>query len=290
MLIQSTDQNRTRLLLGYIQFRADYFSERLDSMEMPVSWSESTSKRNRGHILDYPYLFSPECLITFFRSINFAKMSRMFEESSSLKTRMSAIVDPGSLVANPHHKIVLQDMLKVASSKYLILDISRENVLRDAFDQLWRRQKRELLRPLKVHLGELSGEEGFDSGGVQQEFFRMAIAECMDPKYGAFAIDDRTRMAWFVPGSVVEEWKFELMGVLVSLAVYNGLTLPVTFPKALYRKLLGEPVEELYHIADGWPALASGLMSLLEWNEANGPVEDVFARTYEFSVPNIGVT
>ncbi|RFU81091.1 hect domain-containing [Trichoderma arundinaceum] len=287
-LISTMYQNRTRLLLGDIQFRADYFSERLDSMEMPVAWAESVSTRNRGHILDYPYLFSPECLITFFRSINFAKMSRMFEESSSLKTRMSAIVDPGSLVANPHHKIVLQDMLKVASSKYLILDIGRENVLRDAFDQLWRRERRELLRPLKVHLGEQSGEEGFDSGGVQQEFFRVAIAECMDPKYGAFAVDDRTRMAWFVPGSVVEEWKFELIGVLVSLAVYNGLTLPVTFPKALYRKLLGEPVEELYHIADGWPALASGLMSLLEWNEKDGQVEDIFARTYEFSVPNIG--
>ncbi|KAL7919061.1 hypothetical protein ACQKWADRAFT_302492 [Trichoderma austrokoningii] len=287
-LISTMYQNRTRLLLGDVHFRADYFSERLDSMEMPVAWAESAPKRNRGHILDYPYLFSPECLVTFFRSINFAKMSRMFEESSSLKTRMSAIVDPGSLVANPHHKIVLQDMLKVASSKYLVLDISRENVLRDAFDQLWRRQRRELLRPLKVHLGELSGEEGFDSGGVQQEFFRMAIAECMDPKYGAFTIDDRTRMAWFIPGSVVEEWKFELMGVLVSLAVYNGLTLPVTFPRALYRKLLGEPVEELYHIADGWPALASGLMSLLEWNEEDGAVEDIFARTYEFSVPNIG--
>ncbi|UKZ83074.1 hypothetical protein TrVFT333_010875 [Trichoderma virens FT-333] len=287
-LISTMYQNRSRLLLGDIQFRADYFSERLDTMEMPVSWAESRAPRNKGHMLDYPYLFSPECLVTFFRSINFAKMSRMFEESSSLKTRMSAIVDPGSLVANPHHKIVLQDMLRVASSKYLVLDIGRENVLRDAFDQLWRRERRELLRPLKVHLGEQSGEEGFDSGGVQQEFFRVAIAECMDPKYGAFSIDDRTRMAWFVPGSVVEEWKFELMGVLVSLAVYNGLTLPVTFPRALYRKLLGEPVEELYHIADGWPALASGLMSLLEWNEKDGQVEDIFARTYEFSVSNIG--
>ncbi|KAK5996599.1 Ubiquitin-protein ligase E3A [Cladobotryum mycophilum] len=287
-LIATMYENRNVLLLGDIQFRVDYFSERLDGMEIPVAWADLVSTREKGHIMDYPYLFSPEALVTFFRSINFSRMSRMFEESSSLKTRMNAIVDPGSLITNPHHKVVLQDMLKTASSKYLVLDIGRDNVLRDAFDQLWRRQQRELLRPLKVHLGEDRGEEGFDSGGVQQEFFRMAVAECLDPKYGAFVVDDRTRMAWFTPGSIVEEWKFELVGLLVSLAVYNGLTLPVTFPKALYRKLLGEPVEELYHIADGWPELASGLMTLLEWNEKDGAVEDVFARTYEFSVPGIG--
>lgn len=201
---------------------------------------------------------------------------------------MDAIVKTGSLITNPHHKVVLQDMFKTAASKYLILEVSRENVLRDAFDQLWRREHRELLRPLKVHLGEGSGEEGFDSGGVQQEFFRMAIAECLDPQYGAFTVDERTRMAWFVPGSIVEIWKFELIGLLMSLAIYNGLTLPITFPKALYRKLLGQSVSELHHIADGWPDLASGLTTLVEWDERDGLVEDVFARTYEFSVSAFG--
>jgi hypothetical protein len=215
-------------------------------------------------------------------------MSKTYEESSSLQTRMEAIVRPGSLITNPHHKVVLQDLLRTASAKYLILDIGRKNVLRDAFDQLWRREQRELLRPLKVHLGEDAGEEGFDSGGVQQEFFRMAISESLDPIYGAFNVDERTRMAWFVPGSVVETWRFELMGVLVSLALYNGLTLPVTFPRALYRKLLGCPVTELHHIADGWPELVSGLTTLLEWDESNGLVEDVFSRTYDFSVSAFG--
>lgn len=277
------------LLLGDIQFRVDYFSERLDAMEVPVAWIDFASSRQRHHILDHPYLFSAETLVSFFRSINFSRMSRTFEESSSLKTRMTAIVDPGSLVTNTHHKHVLQDLLKTASSRYLVLAISRDNVLRDAFDQLWRRQERELLRPLKVHLGEgAGGEEGFDSGGVQQEFFRMAIAECLDPKYGAFTVDERTRMTWFVPGSLVEEWKFEMIGLLMSLAIYNGLTLPITFPKALYRKLLGQPVEELYHIADGWPDLANGLTALQEWDEKDGLVEDIFARTYEFSVAAFG--
>ncbi|KAK4088912.1 hypothetical protein Purlil1_6765 [Purpureocillium lilacinum] len=287
-LVATLYENRNMLLLGDVQFRVDHFSERLDPMEMPVTWTDFTSTRQRNHLLDYPYLFSPDALVSFFRSINFSRMSTTFEESSSLKTRMSAIVDPGSLVTNPHHKHVLQDLLRTASSKYLVLSIGRDSVVRDAFDQLWRRQERELLRPLKIHLGENGGEEGFDSGGVQQEFFRMAIAECLDPRFGAFTVDERTRMAWFVPGSVVEDWKFEMMGLLVSLAIYNGLTLPVTFPKALYRKLLGEPVEQLYHISDGWPELAGGLTTLLEWDEKDGLIEDVFARTYEFSVAAFG--
>ncbi|KAF4450701.1 hypothetical protein F53441_6242 [Fusarium austroafricanum] len=287
-LIETLHSNRNTLLLGDIQFRVEYLSERLDSIEMPVDWLTFNSTRWRRHVLDYPYIFSPDTLVSFFRSINFARMSRMFEESSSLKTRMSAIVDPGSLITNPHHKMVLQDLLRTASSKYLVLEIGRDNVARDAFDQLWRREKRELLRPLKVHLGENSGEEGIDSGGVQQEFFRLAIAECLDPEYGAFTVDERTRMVWFAPGSLTEDWKYELVGLLMSLALYNGLTLPITFPKALYRKLLGKPVEELHHIADGWPDLASGLTSLLEWDEKDGLVEDIFARTYEFSVSSLG--
>ncbi|KAH9996440.1 hypothetical protein F4779DRAFT_606977 [Xylariaceae sp. FL0662B] len=286
-LIASMYQKRQSLLLGEIHFRCQYFGERLDPIGMPVSWLSFTSTK-KVHLLDYPYMFSPASLVSYFRAINFSRMSHSYEESSSLQSRITAIIAPESLVTESHQKSVLQDLLKVPSAKYLILDIGRENVLRDAFDQLWRREERELLRPLKVHLGEDTGEEGFDSGGVQQEFFRLAIAEALNPDYGAFTIDDRTRMTWFQPGSVQPEWKYELVGLLVSLAVYNGLTLPITFPTALYRKLLGEPVTELHHIADGWPDLASGLTNLLEWSEKDGSVEDVFVLTYEFSTSMFG--
>ncbi|RBQ88761.1 hypothetical protein VDGD_05484 [Verticillium dahliae] len=283
-LIAAMYEKRHSLLLGDAQFRVDFFADRLDSINMPVEWLSHKTTQHKKHMLDFPFIFNPSTLVSYFRSINFLRMSRSYEESSSLQTRMKAIVAPGGLITDPHHRVVLQDLLQTASGKFLVLDISRDGVVRDAFDQLWRREARELLRPLKVHLGEEGGEEGFDSGGVQQEFFRLAIAECLDPDFGAFTVDERTRMAWFVPGSIVPVWKFELLGILVSLAVYNGLTLPITFPKAMYRKLLGEPVDELHHIADGWPDLASGLTTLLEWDEKDGAVEDVFARTYEFSV------
>ncbi|KAJ1338336.1 ubiquitin-protein ligase E3 A [Microdochium nivale] len=255
---------------------------------MPVSWINFEPSRKTSHLLDYPYIFSPASLVSYFRAINFSRMSRSYEESTSLRSRIGAVVAPESLVTDPHHKSILQDLLKVPSTRYLILDIARSDVLRDAFDQLWRRESRELMRPLKVHLGEDAGEEGFDSGGVQQEFFRLAIAEALDPNFGAFAMDDRTRMAWFQPGGLQATWKFELIGLLMSLAVYNGLTLPVTFPRALYQKLLGEPVTELHHIADGWPDLANGLTNLLEWNEKDGAIEDVFVLTYEFSASMFG--
>ncbi|KAI1341203.1 hypothetical protein F5Y15DRAFT_414322 [Xylariaceae sp. FL0016] len=282
-LMAAMYQKRQSLLLGDVHFRSEYFGDRLDLIEMPVSWVSFTSTRQKVHLLDYPYIFNPTSLVSYFRAINFSRMSRAYEESSSLQSRISSIVAPESLVTEAHQKNFLQDLLKVPASKYLILDIGRHNVLMDAFDQIWRREERELMRPLKVHLGEDSGEEGFDSGGVQQEFFRLAVAEALNPDYGAFTIDDRTRMTWFQAGSLQPEWKYELIGLLMSLAVYNGLTLPITFPKALYRKMLGEPVTELHHISDGWPEIANGLTTLLEWNEKDGAVEDIFCLTYEFT-------
>ena len=67
----------------------------------------------------------------------------------------------------------------------LVLEIRRDNILTDALNQLWRREKRELLRPLKIRMGMDEGEEGVDLGGVQQEFFRIAIGEALNPDYGA---------------------------------------------------------------------------------------------------------
>ncbi|KAI3329959.1 hypothetical protein F4824DRAFT_353567 [Ustulina deusta] len=288
MLIAAMYRKRQALLLGEAHFRFEFFGDRLDSVDMPVSWLSFTSTRQKVHLLDYPFIFKPSSLVTYFRAINFSMMSHSYEEATSLQLRIRMITEPGSLVTDAHQRSALEDLLRTPASKFLILNIRRDDILTDAFDQLWRREERELMRPLKIHLGEDNGEEGYDYGGVQQEFFRLAIAEALRPDYGAFTIDDRTRMTWFQPGSLQPEWKFELIGLLVSLAVYNGLTLPVTFPKALYHKLLGEPVTELHHIADGWPEHANGLTKLLEWNETDGAVEDIFVLTYEFSTTMLG--
>ncbi|KAL3421712.1 Ubiquitin-protein ligase E3A [Phlyctema vagabunda] len=287
-LIAAIYKNRKSLLLGDIHFYSSYFSERLDSMSMPIEWLSFEPNKRTVHLLDYPYLFVPATLVTYFRSINFSRMSRSFEEARSELTFAHHRAADKQLMIDSQRRHTLYDRLRLALTRFNVLQIRRTDILTDAFNQLWRREERELVRPLKIRLGEEAGEEGSDSGGVQQEFFRLAIAEALDPDYGTFTVDQRTKMTWFQPGSLEPLWKFELIGLIFSLAVYNGLTLPVTFPKALYRKLLGEEIRELHQISDGWPDLANGLTTMLEWDEKDGSVEDIFTRTYEFSVEHFG--
>lgn len=93
-------------------------------------------------------------------------------------------------------------------------------------------------------------------------------------------------MSWFQPFSPQPLYKFELIGLIISLALYNGLTIPVTFPLALYRKLLIHPMGRLEHIEDGWPSLTKGLQDLLAWTD--GSVEDIFDLQYRFDVEAFG--
>ena len=101
-----------------------------------------------------------------------------------------------------------------------------------------------------------------------------------------FIIDPTTRMTWFQPCSAEPLYKYQMLGVLMSIAVYNSITLPITFPIAFYRKLLDLKVKHLDHIQDGWPDLAKGLQQLLDWDD--GDVSEVFMRTYDFSFELFG--
>lgn len=103
---------------------------------------------------------------------------------------------------------------------------------------------------------------------------------------GLFTTDPISGMSWFKPGALEPGFKFELLGLFASLAIYNGVTLPFNFPKVLYRKLLGVP-SRLLDLADGWPQLTKGLIDLRNYD---GDVEETFLREYVFSVDVFGTT
>lgn len=277
-------ENRSNLHLDTETFHTPFFADRLDSMEMPVEWLSYRSDNKSFHLLSHSFLFPPSALVTYFRAMNFATMSRSFETALITSRHVSQFAY-SDYIQIPSD-VQLLTRMRPAMATYLVLNVRRSSVLTDAMNQLWRRQKRELMRPLKVRMGMDEGEEGVDHGGVQQEFFRCLFAEALTPAYGMFTIDERTRMTWFQPCSLEPLYKFEMLGILFSIAVYNSITLPVTFPLAFYRKLLDLPVKKLAHIQDGWADLAKGLQDLLDWSD--GDVGDVFMRTYEFSFEAFG--
>ncbi|ETN39789.1 uncharacterized protein HMPREF1541_06015 [Cyphellophora europaea CBS 101466] len=255
-----------------------FIGNAFDEMEFPNEWLHFTPTARQTHILSYPFLFETSKLVKYFRAINVTAMKASFEMASMVFSDAYQFLQ-GSTIPVYGGREVLQS-LRPYMAKYFVMTIRRSHVLEDAINQLWRRQKREILRPLRVRLGREEGEDGLDHGGVQQEFFRLAFAEAFNPDHGMFTVDDRTQMTWFQPGSVEPSWRFEAVGLLMGLAVYNGVTLPITMPLAFYRKLLGFKVKKLEHIQDGWPELAKGLDQLITYD---GDVAEDIGRTYEFS-------
>lgn len=163
-------------------FYTPFLSERLDVMDMPTEWLSSQRDRNTVHLLSYPFLFMPSALVSYFRAINHAAMFKAFE-NSMVAAKLADHMNFGDQITG-RGELQLHDRLKTAMNNYLVLEIRRQDVLADALNQLWRRERRELMRPLKIRMGMDEGEEGIDHGGVQQEFFRVAMSEALRLDYG----------------------------------------------------------------------------------------------------------
>lgn len=102
---------------------------------------------------------------------------------------------------------------------------------------------------------------------------------CTDTHTALFSVDPQTRLGWFQPATMVPLYKYQLFGLLFALAIYNGITLPVSFPLVFYKKLLFQSSSEA-DLIEGWPSLARSLQHL---QLHQGSVEEDFARDYVYS-------
>lgn len=73
--------------------------------------------------------------------------------------------------------------------------------------------------------------------------------------------------------------EFNLVGVLLGLAVYNGVLLDIHLPKVFYRKLLHRPLS-MEDVTSIDPEMAKGLQALLDYSPG-AEVEEVFCRNFE---------
>lgn len=183
-----------------------------------------------------------------------------------------------------------------AGSPYLVLAVRRERMVLDVMDMIATTAMHGRARfPLKVRF-VASGEDGVDMGGVQKELLAQVVPQLLDPDRGLFVFaEDHSSYMWPNAASPHSMATFEVVGALLGIAVANGIQVDAaTAPLAplLVQQLAFQPIrhndqrpaEALLDLArDTFPGLVSGLQQLLEWQEDNGAVEDVFCRSFEVS-------
>jgi ubiquitin-protein ligase E3 A len=157
---------------------------------------------------------------------------------------------------------MMTQAVRVATNPYLVFEIRRDHLLDDTLEQVSLSLK-DLKKPLKIkYVG--GGEEGLDMGGVQKEFFQQIMELIFDVEKGMFEYAEETGTFWIKGSSLEPEREFELVGILIGLAIYNGVILDMQLPLVLYKKLLGiQP--ELIDLMQSQPSLGNGLKALLDF-------------------------
>ena len=161
------------------------------------------------------------------------------------------------------------------------LCIRRNNIIEDTLNEVSKYPDK-LQYPLKV---EFIGEEAEDEGGVRKEFFMLVTRKLFDVNYGMFIYNEKTRLFWFNSNSFEAKIKYELIGIVLGLALFNGVILDIKFPIAIYKKLLGiEPC--LNDLKEYDPELYNSLNFLINTNDQN--LEENLDSNFTVSVDKFG--
>ena len=95
--------------------------------------------------------------------------------------------------------------------------------------------------PLKLPINiRFSGEPGIDEGGVRKEYFMLVVQELISPKYGMFKFNEDVQLYWFNGATLEPPIYFELIGVLMGIAIYNNTFIDLPFPYACFKILIDE--------------------------------------------------
>lgn len=120
-------------------------------------------------------------------------------------------------------------------------------------------------------------EEGVDEGGLQKEFFQLIIAELFSADYGMFVYNEKTRFHWFRIDSLEADDNFKLVGIIIGMALYNGVILDLHFPLLVYKKLLNW-APDLDDVKEVFPEIGNSLQALLDYEKDD--MEQVFMTTF----------
>lgn len=188
---------------------------------------------------NFPFLFDP---VAKTRIMHIDAMIQMSQEFEDAFVHQALVIHAQRFLQDSQTVASLEQGLAQQTNPYLVLEVRRSKLVKDVLDHIHRIKDESLLKkPLKIKFVG-GGEEGMDQGGVQKEFFQAVVEQLVDPSYGMFTYDEDNRYSWLNGASLESERQFELVGIVIGLALYNGVILGLHFPKLLYKKLLDENI------------------------------------------------
>ncbi|KAL4239292.1 putative E3 ubiquitin-protein ligase herc4 [Mactra antiquata] len=255
-------------IVPYNKFYINDMTDRVNLRNDYIQWIQvqSQQKYSPGHQLlfcSYPFTFDAAAKSLLLQTDAMMQMQTAMDEVN--RRNFQSLFLP----INP-------------TSPCLVFYVHRDNIVEDTLRQLMSYQSADLKKPLKV---AFHGEEALDEGGVRKEFFMLLLRELLDPKYGMFKYHDDSRMHWFSPFAFESHQMYCLIGCLCGLAIYNSVIIQLSFPLALFKKLLnGTPnVDDLTELM---PTVGRSFGSLLKYEEDD--IEDVFCLTFEITQESFG--
>jgi len=255
---------------GYpVSYESFYIPEVGTHHDLPESYVAWLKAVNQGvdvssgfYICNYPFMFDPSAKETILKTDQ-AYTQQMAQQSAVIQMILSG----------------------QASIPYLVLIVSRNNIVQETITQLQMANTADLKKPLRV---KFEDEEAEDAGGVTKEFFMLLIKEILNPDYGMFKEYDESNMIWFNPNTFEDNSYYFLIGILYGLAIYNFTIINVPFPLILYKKLLKDGFSDysLSDLAELSPTTAKSLQQLLDYKDDD--IEEVFSLTFTISQSSFG--
>lgn len=119
------------------------------------------------------------------------------------------------------------------------INVTRENLFEDSFQQIMRLQPFDLRRRLYIIF---KGEEGLDYGGIAREWFFHVSHDVLNPMYCLFQYANNNNYGLQInPASSINPdhlMYFRFIGRFIAMALYHGKFIDSGFTMPFYKKML----------------------------------------------------
>lgn len=265
VLLHSINRRQRKEKISFSTFHLPDITDFVDIQQDYIHWLVDKNQ-NTFYLCNYPFLFDAKAKTLLLQT----------DQSFQMHSAMQNAATQGLFA--------LFSLSPQPISQFVVLNVSRENLVADTLREITQFGQNDLKKPLKVKFYD---EEAEDAGGVRKEFFMLLLKDILDPKYGMFKEFDDTRVMWFSDSTFEAETMYLLIGILCGLAIYNFTIINLPFPLALYKKLLDEPVD-LTDLRELSPILANSMQSILDYDKDD--FQDVFSLYFDITREIYGET